>query len=863
MSSLRTSVILFCLACFSCLIFPVICFSQIHNHPKKKILLHEGWEFRRLGSDDWYPASVPGSVHTDLQACGRIPDPFYRSNEQGLQWIGKTDWEYSCEFQLSDNLLDYSNIELVFEGLDTYADVFVNGELILTADNMFRRWRMPCKKYLRVGLNSLRIRFESPINKILPIMENIPYRLPAGNDQGEKTSVYTRKAPYQFGWDWGPRFVTCGIWRPVYLEAWDWVRIDNVYLRQDGLSEESAQLTAAVEILSTKPAAVEISIGSENNSFVEARQDFKLKRGVNYVSIPLEINNPILWWPNGYGEQHLYSISTQVLLDGEQIDSTTTRIGLRSVELRQKSDQWGKSFEFVVNGIPIFAKGGNWIPADSFPSRMTPQRYRHLLGSCAAANMNMVRVWGGGIYEDTVFHEICDELGLMVWQDFMFACSMYPGDPEFLENVRSEAIDNVKRLRNHPCIVLWCGNNEVETAWFNWGWKERLPAGVWHDCEKIFHEILPEVCAVYDPSRPYWPSSPSSEGEDAPNSQQMGDTHYWDVWHGAKPFDDYESHLPRFCSEYGFQSFPMLKTVSSFALPEDHSIESPVMTAHQKHSRGNQLIREYMLRHYPEPKDFESFLYVSQVLQAEGIKIGAEHFRRIKPRCMGSLYWQINDCWPVASWSGIDYFGRWKALHYYAGRFYNGILVSPNEENGVIKVYVVSDITESIAARLDVKLMDFGGHVSKKFNSDIAIKPNSSEVVLEIEKAELTGGLPTKNSFLYCQLSVNGKVVSQNKLFFHPIKDLALPNPNIEVNVTRSNGEWFVCLSSDKFAKDVYLNTDILGAFFHDNFFDLIPGEEKLVKLTLPEGIEIENLSDMIQVVSLVDAFKPPGSERK
>ena len=655
------------------------------------IPVHSGWQFREVGKNDWRPAIVPGCVHTDLLNNKLIDDPFYRDNEQKLQWIGKTDWEYQTTFNVTPELLARDNIDLIFEGLDTYANVFLNDEPLLNTDNMFRTWRADAKRLLKPGANTLRIRFRSPINEVLPLMAKMNYQLPAGNDQGEKTSPHTRKAPYQFGWDWGPRFVTSGVWRPVYLEAWNRARVEDLHILQKQVTADAARLTAEIEVVADAETSATIIVDNLTDKNIAAKRVVTLSPGVNRVSLDFVIARPKLWWPNGLGPQPLYTFKARLLINGKLIDATATRTGLRSVELRQQRDASGKSFTFVINGMPVFAKGANWIPADSFPSRIPKAKYRQLLESVRDANMNMVRVWGGGIYERDDFYELCDEMGILVWQDFMFGCSLYPGDQAFLDNVRQEAIDNVKRLRNHPSIVIWAGNNEIESGWFHWGWKDQLPASLWDDYQKLFYGVLPEVCASLDPSRPYWPSSPSSNLEEDPDSQKMGDSHYWMVWHASLPFSEYEKQRPRFMSEYGFQSLPQLETVNTYTVPADHDIASPVMLAHQRHPRGNQLIREYMLREYPEPKDFESFLYVSQVLQAEGIKIGAEHLRRIMPHNMGSLYWQLNDCWPAASWSSIDYTGRWKALQYYARRFYSEILVSSQAENGNINVFVVSD----------------------------------------------------------------------------------------------------------------------------------------------------------------------------
>jgi beta-mannosidase len=437
----------------------------------------------------------------------------------------------------------------------------------------------------------------------------------------------------------------------------------------------------------------------------------------------------------------------------------------------------------------------------------------------------------------------------------MFGCSMYPGDQAFLDNVRQEASDNVKRLRNHPSIALWVGNNEIESAWFHWGWKDQLPAKLWDDYLKIFYGILPEVCASLDPARSYWPSSPSSKLEDDPESQKIGDLHYWQVWHASLPFSEYEKQYPRFMSEYGFQSFPQLETVNTYTLPEDHDIQSPVMMAHQRHPRGNQLIREYLLREYPEPRDFESFLYVSQVLQAEGIKIGAEHLRRIRPHNMGSLFWQLNDCWPVASWSSIDYTGRWKALQYYARRFYSEILVSTHEESGNLNVSVVSDRLQPASAQLNLSLLDFEGRKLWTEEKEIEIAPLASKSYATIPIDSLLAGKDVKGVLLFAEVSVNGKPVSSNEHFFQPYKNLSLPRPQIATDVVAVRGGFRVSLSADKFARAVYLSAPNYAGFFADNYFDLIPGRNVAVEFHTATPITLGDFRKQLKVRSMADAF--------
>jgi beta-mannosidase len=822
---------------------------------KIKIPVQTGWQFREVGKDAWYSATVPGSVHTDLLNNKLIDDPFYRDNEQKLQWIGKTDWEYQTAFNATPEILARENIDLVFEGLDTYANVFLNDESLLNADNMFRTWRAECKRLLKPGANTLRIRFRSPINEVLPRMAKLDYQLPAGNDQGEKTSPYTRKAPYQYGWDWGPRFVTSGVWRPVNLEAWDQARVDDLHVLPKQVTAAAANLTAEVEVVANRTTSATIIVDNLTDKSIAARREVNLVPGTSRVMLDFAVARPALWWPNGLGAHPLYTFKARLLIDGKRIDETSARTGLRSSELRQQPDESGKSFTFVINGVPVFAKGGNWIPADSFPTRISKAKYRQLLESVRDTNMNMLRVWGGGIYERNDFYELCDELGILVWQDFMFGCSLYPGDQAFLDNVRQEAIDNVKRLRNHPSIVIWVGNNEIESGWFHWGWKNQFPAKLWDDYLKVFYGVLPEVCSSLDPSRPYWPSSPSSKLEDDNESQKMGDLHYWQVWHASLPFSEYEKQHPRFMSEYGFQSFPQIETVNTYTVPADHDIKSPVMMAHQRHPRGNQLIREYMLREYPEPKDFESFLYVSQVLQAEGIKIGAEHLRRIMPHNMGSLFWQINDCWPVASWSSIDYTGRWKALQYYARRFYSEILVSPQEENGNIDVFIVSDRLQPAVAQLNLTLLDFNGNPLWNQRQDIEIAALKSRSYVTLPINTLLAGKNAREVFLLTEVLIGGRPVSSNKHFFGAYKDLALPRPQITTDVVPVRGGFKVVVSADKFARAVYLSAPDHAGSFNDNYFDLLPGRKVEVEFRTGGKIALSDFRSALKIRSMADAF--------
>jgi beta-mannosidase len=846
--------------------------------------LEAKWEFRAISKtdraelQDWHPAQVPGVVQTDLLKDGLIPDPFYQDNDTKLQWIGLTDWEYRTTFEADAATLGHDHVDLVFEGLDTYADVYVNDQAVLHADNMFRRWRVPVKGILKSGPNNLRVVFHSPIESMIPKVKALPYILPAistaintGNEENIATSPYTRKAPYQYGWDWGPRYVTEGIWRPIRVETWDALRIENFHVQQETITKTDAAVNAEFNIEAGRgtPASLEVTYGPlAGTAFPAVRQSVQLVPGLNRISVPIHIANPKLWYPNGYGAQDRYQFSAVVRTGKDIAANAALKTGLRSIELRREVTKTGKSFAFIVNGIPVFAKGADVIPFDSFPNRVTPEIHRQILEAARDAHMNMVREWGGGYYESDDFYDICDELGILVWQEFMFGGDMVPGGTEFQNSVRQEAIDQVTRLRDHPSIVLWCGNNEIETGWVHWGdrqiFKESVsPADrekVWTDYVVLFHGILAQVVAQYGNPVPYWGSSPSANFENPPDSQTDGDMHYWQVWHALAPIEMYTQQFPRFMSEYGFQSFPEMRTIRTFAKPEDMDIRSATMRDHQKNTGGNERILSYMLRWYPEPKDFASFVYLSQVLQAEAIKVGAEHLRRQMPNTMGSLYWQLNDCWPVASWASIDYYGRWKALQYYARRFYDDVIVSPFRHDGKVDVYVVSDKLQPLNGTIHTRLLDFSGKVLSEKTQDVQIPAQSSAIYFTVDQKELLANADPTKSFLVFDLTVGGQQVSRNLIFFDTMHNLDLPKPvKIETSLDKSNGGYAVTLRSPALARSVFVSFGDLDVKTEDNYFDLLPGEAVTVKLKTPAAVTLDQLKSGIQVISLTDAF--PASE--
>ena len=834
-----------------------------------------GWRFHQTGKDNWAPATVPGCVHTDLLASQQIPDPLYRDNELKLQWIGHADWDYETTFEVTPATLQRQHLELAFKGLDTYADVSLNGQAILHTDNMFREWRAEVKPQLKAGANRLTIHFRSPLKEVADLPKKYGYNLFAINDEqamgivgdgakGPVLSPYTRKAPYHYGWDWGPRFIGAGIWQPVQLEAWDAAKITDFHVVQRQLSAQAAQLSLVVAYdgaaAASGPATLVLeSTGPDGQPGPRLEQALTLQSGRHEVAADLNIANPKRWYPAGYGAQPLYTFRARLAQNGQSLDEARTRTGLRTVQLRREKDQYGKSFEFVVNGIPIFAKGVNWIPADIFQTRVTNPRYHQLLQAAKDCNMNMVRVWGGGIYENQYFYDTCDELGLLVWQDFLFACSFYPGDEAFTTNVREEVTYQVRRLRDHPSIAIWVGNNENEVAWQQWGVPEKMgnhKLEVWSNYLKLYRDLIPTVLTKEDPSRPYVSSSPSSDFEDMAGSQTTGDMHYWDVWGGTAPISDYEKQVPRFMSEYGFQSFPELKSVAQFTVPADHDIASPVMKEHQRSAVGNPRLQEYLLRDYKQPKDFASFLYVSQVLQAQAIKLSAEHLRRSRPRTMGSMYWQLDDCWGVASWSSIDYYGRWKALQYYAKRFYAPVLVSPHEEGDKVRFYVVSDRTSPTPASLQVRLLDLGGKVLFKQTAALQIEPSTSKVYLDIPKSTLLKGHDAKHVVLSCELLADGQTLSTNTHYFALPKEMALPKAAVTATwQPATDSTYRVTLKSNALAREVWLSLREGDGFFEDNFFDLLPGQTKTLTFKSAGPTSLGELRKRLVVHTLVDAF--------
>ncbi len=831
--------------------------------------LHEGWKFKQARLTNWYPATVPGVVHTDLLQNKIIEDPFFRLNERGLQWIDKEDWIYETHFTLTADMEQKENLDLVFEGLDTYADVYLNEVCVLKADNMFRRWSVPVKQHIKEGDNVLKVYFHSPVKVDAPKWDALPYHYPASNDQSEngglldkKISVFARKAGYHYGWDWGPRLVTSGIWRPVYIRAWSDSRIDDVFIEQKQVNAGKAVIAGHVELSADKDInGALVTITDEATGKVLGKQQADLKKGTNQVTVDFTINKPKLWWSNGLGDPHLYRFRADVTADKELLDSKTERVGIRSLKVIHQPDKDGHTFYIELNGRPVFAKGANYIPCDNFLPRVTPEIYKKTILAASDVNMNMLRVWGGGIYENDFFYDLCDEHGIMVWQDFMFACSMYPAEGELLENIRQEAIDNVKRLRNHACIALWCGNNECQDAWLGWGWRGEIEKQnkayvdkIWAQYLQQYHVTLPEVVKEYAPETFYWPSSPFAfEGEVSGTTD--GDRHYWSVWHGKVPISDYDKEKSRFFSEYGFQSFPEFESVKRYAPdPEDWDIRSEVMMSHQRGGEhANGLIETYLLNEYKKPRDFQAFLYMNHVLQGDAIKTAIESHRRQMPYNMGTLFWQHNDCWPVASWASRDYYGRWKAQHYYARKAFEDILISPILEGDDLKVYAVSDRMKGTSGKLQLQVCRFDGTVVHDWNKSVSVPANDSRACFSAPLAELLKDTARGEVYVRVVYTDKSGKVYDNNYYLGKQKEMNYPKVNLTTDVRPIQGGYEVTVAADKFARAVFISIADNESVYSDNYFDIQPKGH--VKVQVMTQLPIEEFNKSLKLTCLNNEF--------
>ncbi len=796
------------------------------------------WQMRQVGQDAWHDALVPGSVYADLLRDGSMADPFWRDNELDAFELMKEDWEYTRTFPVDVALLAHEHVLLRCEGLDTLASVTLNGQFVGNASNFHVTWEWDVKALLHEGENTLSIRFDSPINWCAKELEERP-----GWEAVEGTPGFRhlRKSHCMFGWDWGPRLPDAGIWRPIHLVYWDDARVEDVLIRQhhaDG--QVKLTITPEIEGCAAWQAILTAPDGRVQTTPVTGEQ-----------ALTITVDEPRLWWPRGYGDQPLYTVEVRLVQENAVIDRWVRRIGLRTMSVSREKDEWGEEFCHVVNGVKVFAMGADYIPEDNILNRVNPERTRRLLEDAALANFNSIRVWGGGYYPDDFFFDICDELGLMVWQDLMYACAFYDLTADFEVSIRLETEQNVKRMRHHASLALICGNNEMEMFMSNA--NDGLVRGDHHGYEpknrqhvadylRMFEHMLPAIVKEHAPDTFWWPASPSSGGcFDYPNDPNRGDVHYWDVWHGDKPFTDYRNYHFRYASEFGFQSFPCLKTVESYTLPEDRNVFSPIMERHQKSFSANGKILNYLSQTFRYPYSFDDLLYGSQLMQAEAIRYGVEHWRRHRGRCMGAIVWQLNDCWPVASWASIDYFGRWKALHYAEKRFFAPILISCEEHGELdqqpcintyrttpiersIRLNVSNEMMQDVAGTVVWSLRTAEGRILREERQQLTVPALSAKW---LEAVDLTGEASLYGHYVSYAFVVDGATVSDGMAIFCAPKHFDFHDPKLTANV---DGD-IITVKADAYARQVWIESDDADMLLSDNAFDMNPGEKRVTVL--------------------------------
>lgn len=813
------------------------------------------------GDDDQTPiaAQVPGCVHMDLLAAGLLPDPFIRDNESRQFWIGETDWTYRRAFDVSADVLAHDRVTLRCHGLDTLAAIALNGKPLAQTDNMFRTYEFDVKPHLVAGENVIAIRFAAPM----------PYLRQQEAEKGMlfawsvgqhrlNSGAWLRKEPCNFGWDWGPMLVTSGIWRDIELAAFNTARLDDVLIRQ-AHAPDRVDLTVHLGIERCHVEPLTASITVEHAGTIVAHAPPVLVAG-DGADIALTVHDPQLWWPNGMGDQPLYKVTVRLFDAADNVLDTVTKcIGLRTLTLERHLDAWGETFQFAANGVPFFAKGANWIPADTFAPRLTRAHIEHLIRSAADAHMNMLRVWGGGLYESDEFYDLCDECGICVWQDFIFSCGTYPTyNADFMQNVRAEAQDNVRRIRHHASLALWCGNNELEQGLVGPEWTATTMS--WDDYSTLFDMLLREVVAEHDPQRDYWPGSPHSPHGDRHDwrNPACGDMHNWDVWHDQQPFEHYRSTRHRFISEFGFQSFPEPRTTHAFTAAEDRNLTSYIMEYHQRSGIGNSTIAHYLLDWFRLPTSFEALLWLSQILQGIGVKIGVEHWRRTMPRTMGTLYWQLNDCWPGPSWSSIDHAGRWKALHYMAKRFYAPLLLSALEDAdaGTVALHVTSDEAAPVDGQIRWTLSTVDGTPVEQGTIPVTIAPRQNTPVTTLDLSRHMQRHDRRSVLLWIELATPQGIVAKDLVTFARPKHLALPAPHIQASTQVRGTDAEITLETDAPALYVWLEWPDHDAVFSDNFFHLHPHAPHTITLYHAGSDALDTLHDRLVVRSLVDTFQ-------
>lgn len=829
----------------------------------KESLNEAGWKMK-TASGKVYDATVPGSVMSVLLDAGAMEDPYYRENEKSALALFEEDYEFFCNFSVSGAHMQEDMVELVFYGLDTLAEIYLNGRLLASTSDMHRTFRFSVKEQIRPGANELRVILHSPLKYLKNYQpgkgKEIGYTA-SGAIQGNQ---YLRKAHSMFGWDWGPQLPDAGIFRNVELHSYSKARIRDIRISQEHRPDGvMVTIDPVLQMFDNIPVEIEVQMTGQNPVTVLTR----LPEGKGALTaygenkIQILVKQPKLWWPNGLGEHPLYMITVRVRKADYLYDMRTFRIGLRTLTVSQKEDEYGEEFAFCVNGVKMFAMGADYIPEDCIYSRITKERLTMMVDSAARANYNCLRVWGGGYYPSDDFYDLCDEYGIIVWQDLMYACNVYELTPELEENMVAEVRDNVERLRHHACLGLWCGNNEIESGWSQWPDFQKEKPALRADYIKIFEYLLPKTVKETDKTTFYWPSSPSSGGcFDEPDDENRGDAHYWEVWHGQKPFEEYKKHYFRFLSEFGFQSFPSMKTVKTFTEPEDRNIFSPVMESHQKNGWANGKILYYLSENFLYPKDFESLLYVSQILQGQAIKFGVEHFRQNRGRCMGALYWQMNDNWPVVSWSSIDYFGRWKALHYMARRFFAPIAGSIRKEGNKLTAYVDNGSLSDVTCKLELQLWDMEGKELSHHTESKRCYHGKTAIFETCDVTKLIEKYGERNIYAEAVFDYGDNVIQVEAETFVPYKYLALKPVHMKREITEEEELFRIVLTTDAFAPFVFLDLKDADGIFSDNAFHMTPGfdyEVILEKKDIFHG-EISDAADLakrLTVTCLQDSY--------
>lgn len=802
--------------------------------------LNGKWSFRKVGDGEWSNALVPGCNFLDLMNSNRIPDPFVGLNEKDVQWVADEDWEYKKAFNVTEEELACDDVFLNCKMLDTICDVCINNAYVFSGDNCFIEYNIPVKKYLKAGENEIRILFYSPVNYVKD-----KYRecMTPQNANGMNGIVHIRKPQCHFGWDWGPVLPCSGITKDIELQFVNGAKIDFLKVKQE-LNGDTAVITADVDLTTYKDVVCTITLETPNGEVMT-------QKAANAEFI---IENPELWWTYELSEkktQPLYKVTASIEHNGSVVDTQQKKVGIRTIELNRERDQWGKNFQFVLNGVPLFIKGSNYIPPDSFITRFDDKALNALLDSVQFANMNMLRIWGGGYYESDAFYDACDERGILLWQDFQFACQAYPFfKDDFLDNVKKEVKYNVNRLSHHPSLALWCGNNEIEDM--HMGWVHMTKYVDW--TEKFFYHILEPELRKYDISTPYTQGSPIGVSHNKGIcSDNVGDTHLWSVWHGLRPMNYCRQRMTRFCSEFGFESLPDMNAIRQFAQTSDYSLNSKVFKAHQKCANGNDKMIYYIASRFNLPEKFCDYVYLSQVMQLECIADATEHWRRNKGRCNGSMYWQLNDCWGVCSWSSLDYYGNYKALQYGAKHFNAPLSVSFEDTKDYVKIHLLNDLRESRNVKVEYEFFDFSAGTLNSQCKDVCIKPVENKVVVALSMKDIKSDYNIKSTGLAVRLTENGKIIQQKVLLFDKEKNLNLPKAKLKTKIFIEKNQLKLEIKTDKFARLVKAESNKSAQHFSDNFFDILPNETKVITIAQDDAMSLKELAQSIKVYSLSD----------